>query len=249
MSMEAVAFVSPFARACQAAHLLGRACEHVNQHPSSPDAEFHFQEALQISRAVQALLTMINQESERAGSNRPKLFTARALAYSALFTLYDVHSCVEPGEVETVGGHRGLRIDVQRHAIDGFKQVTAEMLGFAEEIEQSSCASGGLERMPLVVLFAMHSTAGIYAWYARETGAEKTLKDLAYMRRVMGALSPKWGVACELFNPFLCFEEAHRRAVCSAQCDWKWLLRTSQDRADISCSTISRNSRRSGILI
>lgn len=196
MSMEAVTSVSPFARACQAAHLLGRVCEHVNQHPTSFDADFHFQEALQISRALQALLTMLRQESERSRSNRQKLFTARGLAYAALITLYDVHSCVEPSEIETVGGQRGLRIEVQQHAIDGFKQVTSETYAFAEEIEQA-CVSGSLEKLPMVVLTALHAAAGTYAWYARETGAENSLADLAYLKRVMGTLGSKWAVACE----------------------------------------------------
>lgn len=209
MSMEAVAFVSPFARACQAAHLLGKVCEHVNQHPTSSDADFHFQEALQISRAVQALLVMLNEESERAGPNRQKLFAARGLAYAALITLYDVHACVEPDDIEAVGVHRGLRIDVQKHAIDGIKRVTPQLRSLAEEIEQCY-NSGNLEKLPLVVLFPLHSAAGTYAWYARETGAEQSLSDLAFLKRVMGSLGSKWGVACkflffDLSNADLCF--------------------------------------------
>lgn len=229
MSMEAVTSVSPFARACQAAHLLGRVCEHVNQHPTSFDADFHFQEALQISRALQALLTMLIQESERSSSHQQKLFTARGLAYAALITLYDVHSCVEPSEIETVGGQRGLRIEVQQHAIEGFKQVTRDTCAFAEEIEQA-CVSGSLEKLPMMVLTALHAAAGTYAWYARETGAEKSLADLAHLKRVMGTLGAKWGVACKSFLPFGS-DEVRRQVVYSSHYPWRQLLELYESRA------------------
>ncbi|KAM0723257.1 hypothetical protein Q7P37_001458 [Cladosporium fusiforme] len=55
----------------------------------------------------------------------------------------------------------------------------------------------GPVKLPLVVLFPLHSAAGTYAWYARESGAEKSLHDLTYVKGIMGALSSKWGVASQ----------------------------------------------------
>ena len=203
MSMEAITFVSPFARSCQVAHLLGRVCEHVNQHPSSTDADFHFQEALQLSLTIRALLKIIEEESDRAGPERSRYFASRGLAYGALSILYDVHSCVEPDDVEAVGGHRGLRLDIQRHAIDGFKQVSKELSTLAADIEQC-CASGMLDKLPLVVLFPLHAAAGTYAWHARETGAESSLSELTHIRKIIKILSAKWRIAGESHDLFLC---------------------------------------------
>ncbi len=42
MTIEASTSVAPFARTCQAAHLLGLVCEHVNQDASSVAADLHF---------------------------------------------------------------------------------------------------------------------------------------------------------------------------------------------------------------
>lgn len=203
MSMEAITFVSPFARSCQAAHLLGRVCEHVNQHPSSTDADFHFQEALQLSRTIRALLKTIEEESDRSGPERYRYFASRGLAYGGLSILYDVHSCVEPDDVEAVGGHRGLRLDIQRHAIDGFKQVSKELSALAADIEQF-CASGLLDKLPLVVLFPLHAAAGTYAWHARETGAESSLSELTHIKKIIETLSTKWRIGGESYGSFLC---------------------------------------------
>jgi len=204
MSIEASTSVDPFARTCQASHLLGWVCEHVNQHPSSEDADMHFQEAFTISSALRALLTMLHDESaqRQPDAQRQKLFAARGIAFAALNTLYDVHSCIEPDNVEAVGGNRGLRLDLQQHALDGFKEVIAEVSVFATEIEQYG-ESQGFDAVPVLVLFALYSVAGTYAWYARENEGEAHLAALEGLRRLMRAVGrSKWRVACEFFVPF-----------------------------------------------
>ena len=199
MSIEASTSVDPFARTCQASHLLGWVCEHVNQHPSSEDADMHFQEAFTISGALRALLTMLHSESARKPEEeRQKLFAARGIACAALNTLYDVHSCIEPDNVESVGGNRGLRLDLQQHALDGFKEVIAEVSTFAAEIERYGEAHG-FDAVPVLVLFSLYTVAGTYAWYARENAAEVHLVALEDLRRLMRTVGrSKWRVGCKL---------------------------------------------------
>jgi len=196
MSIEASTSVDPFARTCQASHLLGWVCEHVNQNPSSEDADMHFQEAFTISGALRALLTMLHSESAHTPeAERHKLFAARGIAYAALNTLYDVHSCIEPDNVEAVGGNRGLRLDLQQHALDGFKEVIAEVSAFAAEIGRHG-EIHGFGTVPVLVLFSLYTVAGTYAWYARENAAETHLAALDDLRKVMRIIGrSKWRVA------------------------------------------------------
>lgn len=215
MSIEASTSVDPYARTCQAAHLLGWVCEHVNQNASSEDADMHFQEAFSIAGALRALLTMLEVESnQKTREERQRLFAARGLAYAALNTLYDVHSCIEPDNVETVGGHRGLRLDLQQFAIDEFKKVILDVSAFASEIEDY-CGTYDVNAIPVTVLFSLYTVAGTYAWYAKENAAEKHLFALAELRRVLKTIATKrWKVACKsslvmqlifacpLFSPF-----------------------------------------------
>lgn len=220
MSIEASTSVDPFARTCQAAHLLGWVCEHVNQHPSSADADMHFSQAFVISKALKALLTMLNSESShKTQKERQKFFAARGLIYAGLNTLYDVHSCVEPDDVEAVGGNRGLRLDLQQHAIDGFKEVIREVLAFAAEIEAYHEAHGA-ESIPVLALFSLYTSAGTYAWYARENSARDHLSALADLRRVLGIIGgARWQVACKSpLQPPQNLAEANVLQLCTLGC-------------------------------
>jgi len=195
MSMEASTSVAPYARLCQAAHLLGRVCTHVNRHASSGDADLHFQEASQLSRALLALMSMLYDETTKLDSSRRHtLFGARALAYSALSTLYDVHSCVEGDELECVGSSRGLRLDLQQQAIDGVKQLLTSVSGFAAEIEQFVLANDPAKVSPFVTN-VLYTIAGTFAWYYRENGSEAHLASLGYLKRVIMLLEPQWAVS------------------------------------------------------
>ncbi|KAF2170319.1 hypothetical protein M409DRAFT_51378 [Zasmidium cellare ATCC 36951] len=197
MSMTAAAPVAPFARTCQAAHLLGRACQHVNEHPSAEDADLHFQEAWQISKAAQALSTIINDESS-ASESPDRFYAGRALCYSALMLLYDVHSCVEVDEVEACGGNRGLRLDLQQLAIDGSKELAYQVHSFAMELEQAHTINRGC--LSPLVMYCLYSASGTFAWYVRESGDEKRLRCLNDLRRVLGLLQEKWQTAGELHS-------------------------------------------------
>lgn len=209
MSIEASTLVDPFARTCQAAHLLGWVCTHVNQSPTPAEADMHFQEAFAISGALRALTIMLHSESSNlAQVDRQRLFAARGLAYAALNTLYDVHSCIEADNVESVGGNRGLRLDLQQHALDGFKEVIREVSIFAAEIERYY-DEHGVDKIPVMVLFSLYTVGGTYAWYARENAAPAHLAALAELRKVMDIIgSTRWPVACKCLDVMLSLFEA-----------------------------------------
>ncbi|KAF7194231.1 Transcription factor BOA15 [Pseudocercospora fuligena] len=190
MSIEANTAVTPFARTCQAAHILGKACHHVNEVPTANDAELHLEEAVQIARATHALKTLIEQDS--AVSDKPsRLFTARALCLSTQQLLFDVHSCIESDHVDSGGGNKGLRLELQQLAIDGSKTAAAECVGFAEELEAHLLAHGSSSISPMV-LNALYSAAGTWAWYYRETGNQGHLDKLNGLRRILDTMQSQW---------------------------------------------------------
>lgn len=193
--MEASTSVAPYARLCQAAHLLGRVCAHVNRHASTGDADLHFQEASQLSRALLALLSMLYEETAQLdNAHRHSLFGAQALVYTALSTLYDVHSCVEGDELECIGSSRGMRLDLQQQAIDGVKQLLTSVSGFAADIERF-LMDNNPAKVPPFVLNCLYTIAGTFAWYFRENGSEAHLASLGYLKRVIALLEPQWAVA------------------------------------------------------
>lgn len=205
MSIEAATVVSPYARLCQAAHLLGSVCQHVNEHPIAEEADFHFQEAHRLSRAISALLTMLEGESTSVYAVQ-KFFSSRALCYTALLLLYDVHSCIEVDEVESCGGNRGLRLDLQQLALDGMQDIAARVHVFAKEID-SYIQSNDPELVGIspLILNCCYNAAGVYAWYARERGDEDDLKKVSDFRSLLLTFQKRWVAAgkCFVFSIYL----------------------------------------------
>ncbi|KAK3074967.1 hypothetical protein LTR53_002136 [Teratosphaeriaceae sp. CCFEE 6253] len=196
MSIENRARVSPFARTCQAAHLLGRVSQHVSEHPDPADAAIHFQEAHQIQRAATALLSILQQEyNDTPVPERHRLFSAMALCCSALLALYDIHSCIDTGSMESGGRYMGVRVELQELAIEGFKWVSNTILDLAEEIREASRTTTSLDCISPLVFNALYQAAGTYAWYARENGSASHVESLEKLRAVMALLEPRWRVA------------------------------------------------------
>lgn len=195
MSIEARTHVAPFARTCQAAHLLGRVTQHVHDHADPSDVDFHFQEAHQLQRAASALLAIIQQEyNETDTSRRHRLFTGMALCCSALLLLYDIHSCIETEDIDSGGRDKGMRMELQQLAIDGFKRLSSITLDLAQEIV-TAVTSQGLDKVSPFVLNALYQAAGTYAWYARENGSEDHMSALGRLREVLALLAPRWRAA------------------------------------------------------
>lgn len=203
MSIDATTTPTPaYARACQATHLLGRVCQHINHTPTaSDDVAAHFLEARQLSQAFFALLAMLDHESPAAEQRqRQRLFVARALCYSALLLLTEVHSCIELDDLETVGGNLASRVELQQFAIDTIKAVSGQVVQFACELEQYINESRTSEVSPLV-LNCLYSAAGTLAWYAKETDNEEYTTGYLTIKQVMLRIEPKWRVAGAEPNP------------------------------------------------
>jgi hypothetical protein len=198
MSIDTLSEVSPFARTCQAAHLLGRVYTHKNEHADPGDVDWHYQEAHGIKKTASALLNLIRQEYTNAPpEERHKLFPAMALRSSSLLELFDIHCCVETQGVDLNGRNRGMRIELQQMAIDGFKQIAATFLEFAEDVA-SSAKSRGLDRISCLVLNSLYTAGATFAWYVRENGNQANIEALRKIREVLKLLEPRWQVAGEL---------------------------------------------------
>jgi hypothetical protein len=81
---------SPFARTCQATHLLGRLIRHLNDRNVEP--AFRFSEAGQLHRTFAALASLLPDEFQALPD---QLSTATALVYGGMLHLYDPYACTE----------------------------------------------------------------------------------------------------------------------------------------------------------
>ena len=193
MSIESQTKVSPFARTCQAAHLVGRVIDHNNEHADPTDVDFHFQEALSIMRAGEALLEMVRAELNTSEDAGCKFFGAMGLCCTALLALYGTHSCIEVDPIESSGRNRGIRVEMQQKGIDGYRRIASVVSEFAGDISVAP-----MEKVSPLVLNCLYEAGCSFAWIYRENQSEGQLASLQTVRAVLATLEPRWAVAGEL---------------------------------------------------
>jgi len=180
---------APFARTCQAAHLLGKVIRHLNDTTLPP--EYRFEEALQLHRTLRALALILASEAEDDDpALRPTLCTSMAIAYSALLTLYDAYSCTEralPNAPET-------QLQMQKESIEGIAYICESVLHLARRM-RGFVDHAGLNRVSPLTIDALYQAAASYAWYVRETSDPTYAEKLAEMKEVLGLCDRRWRVA------------------------------------------------------
>ncbi|USW53994.1 hypothetical protein Slin15195_G073130 [Septoria linicola] len=191
----------PFARTCQAAHLLGSILRHVND--KAMPAEYRSEEALQLHRTMRALATALPDE---AGGDDiphgPSLCSAMAICYSGLLTLYDAYSCTDRGKNETTE----TQLQMQKESIDGLREVTAQALQLARRVlafvEQS-----GIGKLSPLVIDSLYQAAANYAWYVRESSDAECREHLRQIKEIMLLIDKRWRVAGQYLSTVVSFWE------------------------------------------
>lgn len=141
VSTSTTVLVSPFARSCQAAHLLSRVLRHRDNSNSDIDVEFTYQEAIQLHRTAKALYSTISNQSEAlvermSDTTAHSVFcTAMALCFSALLTLYDMYCCTEHIDADKMGNPS--LVEMLEIAITVLKEVLVRCLIFQGAFRQS----------------------------------------------------------------------------------------------------------------
>ncbi|EXJ62130.1 hypothetical protein A1O7_02563 [Cladophialophora yegresii CBS 114405] len=177
---------SPFARTCQATHLLGRLIRLLNDRVL--DASMRFSEAIQLHRTLQALANLLPNDVARA----PERYgTPLAICYSSLMHLCDPFACTESNH----GQHTVEETEMQTIAIAGLKTLAADVLRFSELFHISMLANPAASS-PLVG-DCLYFAASIYAWLANETGSKPMADAYHSLRRVLETMGTRWAVAHE----------------------------------------------------
>lgn len=144
---------APFARTCQASHLLGKVVRHVNE--KNLPADYRFTEALQLHRTLQALSSVLPDEAaEDDPTHKPTLCTSMAVCYSALLTLYDAYSCTE----KRLENGPEEQLVMQKEAIDGLSAVSAEVVHLARRV-RGFIEKAGLGRVSPLVIDSLYQAA------------------------------------------------------------------------------------------
>lgn len=185
---------APFARTCQASHLLGKIVRHLND--SQLPVDYKFEEALQLNRTTQALASLLPAEAEEDDPVVcPTLCTSMAVCYSGLLTLYDSYSCSE----RAVSNGPETQLQMQKESIEGLSTFSAAVLHFGRRV-RNFLERGGLERLSPLVIDCLYQAAANYAWYVRESSDPACGERLVELKELLTICDRRWRVAgkCEV---------------------------------------------------
>ncbi|KAH8673399.1 fungal-specific transcription factor domain-containing protein [Xylariales sp. PMI_506] len=192
--------IGQYAKACQAAHILGKVFIHRKrkQHPNQA-IEVLLEEALQLHRTLHALSgSLLHDLAQRCNLARscptPGGAIALALCSSARFLLYNMYGCNEPDGTAAGQGRIALETEMQGVSLEGIRQMASSevprlaiaMCGApSEETTPTDVEPGPLS--PLLAHCLYHAATEC-SWFIREddspemhSALRETVAGLRYM--------------------------------------------------------------------
>ncbi|KAK5170913.1 uncharacterized protein LTR77_004057 [Saxophila tyrrhenica] len=206
--------VSPFARTCQAAHLLGKVIAHIDD--KHLPLTYRFSEALQLNRTLRALADILQDQcgpdSLDGDVATADLCSSMALIFSGLLTLYDAYSCTEQASTAHLaadgtehnnsnGNGNGAtlgeeQLQVQKASIEGLEEISSRALILTRTMRRTIDTRGAGTISPLCV-DVVYQAAANYAWYVRESSDPWCSERLVELKELLVLLDRRWKVAGE----------------------------------------------------
>lgn len=230
--------VSPFARTCQAAHLLGKIINHLDDKDLS--VEYRFTDALQLHRTGRAfadvLYDQLSEDADEDATLQPSICASMAMIYSGLLTLYDGYSCTS--KLPPEGGDQKLLM--QKQSIDGLSKISGRASELARRLKNIA-KSGGLDRLGPMVIDCVYQAAANCksarttsrrtpelrlvltksanapdAWYVRESSDQTCVERLQELKELLVLLERRWKVAGTLIG----FRQLCMTFILRANAEW-----------------------------
>ncbi|MBA7495506.1 hypothetical protein ES702_06093 [subsurface metagenome] len=184
----------PFTRACQAAYLIGKVINALNE--LSAETETRFTSALQIYRILCPFVKVVKEEFARS----PDQFaTAMALAHSAMLSLSDPFICT----IMDNGAHTPEEFELQTLFIEGLMVSSNDIVAFAADLRSSMTQRPAA--IPILVGNCLYLGAANCAWRVYEGERGDMVESYQNLREVLGILDGRWAVGGEYLK---CIEKA-----------------------------------------
>ncbi|KAK7408030.1 hypothetical protein QQX98_009803 [Neonectria punicea] len=183
--------IGPFARVCQASHILGRVINHRNCRKDALTRDFILDEALQLSATLTALDSYLSQPVDDGAAAST---VDMALCTAARMALYHMYACNQP---DVQAPRLAEESAMQTESIVGINQIVGlRGAALARCVLQQGAES--LARSNPLVIQCLYDAATECEWFIREgdvvEGARETLQLLMEALRL---LAQRWGVAVQ----------------------------------------------------
>lgn len=175
---------NPFGRLCQVALLLGRVIDHRNDALSLTVSE-RFQNAMQLNRTIDALLSLLSQEFRRDPLN---LCIPLALGFTTKIILHEIYACTGTNHGE--GSVEETEMLVL--SIEELKKFPTEVVQFLTQLELEGIQ---LSDTGPFICDCLYQAAATLAWFVRESGDTRLEELRIQTTNALGTLSTRWAVA------------------------------------------------------
>jgi hypothetical protein len=187
--------IGPFARICQASHILGRVINHRNDCKNELNRESILEEALQLSATLTALDKHLSRPMDIPHVDEAVTIVDVALCTSARLTLYNMYACNQP---DSVTERIAKESTMQTECIAGLKQMIATRgVVLAWHVIQQ--ATERLDATSPLIIHALYDVATECQWFVREDYTEEAANSLRLLVEALTLLSQRWGAAGQYF--------------------------------------------------
>lgn len=179
----------PFTRACQAANLMGKVVDVLNDLRRGVDTRFI--SAIHILHTLTAFSKVVREDFDVSPE---RYATPMALAYSALIALCDPFCCTDSNR----GANTLEETELQTLCIKGIKTISDDILSFVKAIRPSMIAN--TRAMSPLLGYCLYMGAVTYSWRAFERERDKALDSYQIMRDALVRLGGRWAVGGEYID-------------------------------------------------
>jgi len=190
VSVEASVAAPPFARTCQAAHLLSRVLRHTNEQPE--DYEAFYREAIQLHHIVSSFGAALAQVALSLDDTQVlTLYPAVSICFSAQLSLYDAHTCAEVDFPQAVG--IPAQLEMQLLALAGVKTACQGVAGLADKIK-AAAGAGMIAFVSPLVANCLFQAAKNICWLLREAPRPELWDALQLLVDALQQVGRIWAV-------------------------------------------------------
>jgi hypothetical protein len=199
--------LGPFARTCQASHVLSRVLQHRTYSKDASNRDFVLSQAMQLLSTLSALdqhlaWPMDNPESHCAG--HPSATTVDvAICTCARLALYHLYACNLPDAAE--GGFTEESA-LQQASIDGIEHIISLRGATLARCVIAECSKDLNQASPLVVQ-ALYDAATECQWFIREGGEVMDTASTTFelLLQALALIARRWNVASKCFKAMACY--------------------------------------------
>ncbi|KAF4467011.1 fungal specific transcription factor [Fusarium albosuccineum] len=178
----------PFARTCQAAHLVSRVISHTNTSNKNRSPAEYYSEALQLHGILTSFKLALDQEVNRENPGSYMLYApARGLCASALIALCDNHTCADLDDVSGVGTSEQLKI--QQEALSTLHDICGSVRENASQLLQKQDSQ--YITSPLSAE-SLYTAATNFGWYIAETGKTELTPAVDDLKNALHLIGRSW---------------------------------------------------------